>query len=355
MTGNTTRNIQVTGRGNVPGSGVSAVIVNTTVTNTTSPSYLTVYPSGFTRPVTSNLNWVAGNTIANLVEVAVGSGGQVTVYNAYGNTDVVMDVAGWVSIPGAAAADGLYNPVVPKRILDTRDGTGGFSTPIGAGQTIDVQVTNTPPVPPAGVEAAVFNVTATNATVGGYLTIFPTGGSRPLASNVNFGPNQSVPNRVAVQLGTGGKVSIYNPTGSTHAILDVNGYFTDTTPGGTGSLFTPVTPNRILDTRNGTPVAANQSIAVQIAGNGGVPAMGATIPPKAVVLNVTAVSPTSAGYLTVWPDLVTPRPVTSDLNFVGGQTVPNLVVVELGTNGKIDVYNAFGSTNVLIDVMGWYG
>jgi hypothetical protein len=74
-----------------------------------------------------------------------------------------------------------------------------------------------------------------------------------------------------------------------------------------------------------------------------------------VVLNVTAVSPTSGGYLTVWPDLITPRPVTSDLNFAAGQTVPNLVIVQVGTNGKVDVYNAFGSTNVLIDVMGWYG
>ena len=74
----------------------------------------------------------------------------------------------------------------------------------------------------------------------------------------------------------------------------------------------------------------------------------------AVVVNVTAVGPTSAGYLTAWPDAVT-RPGTSDLNFVGGQTVPNLVIVQVGATGKIDVYNAFGSTNVLIDVMGWYG
>jgi len=203
-------------------------------------------------------------------------------------------------------------------------------------------------------------VTATNATVGGYLTLFPTGASRPLASNVNFSANQTVPNRVAVQLGTGGKVSIYNPSGSTHVILDVNGWFTDATAGGTGSLFTAVTPVRILDSRNGSggvsvPIGANQSIAVQVAGTGGVPLMTATIPPKAVVLNVTAVGPTSAGYLTVWPDAVTPRPGTSDLNFAAGQTVPNLVVVQVGTTGKIDVYNAFGSTNVVIDVMGWYG
>jgi hypothetical protein len=69
---------------------------------------------------------------------------------------------------------------------------------------------------------------------------------------------------------------------------------------------------------------------------------------------VTAVGPTSAGYLTTWPDAVT-RPGTSDLNFAGGQTVPNLVVVQVGTTGQIDVYNAFGNTNVVIDVMGWYG
>jgi len=357
---NTSRDIQVTGLGGVPATGASAVIMNVTVTNTTAPSYLTVFPAGFTRPVTSNLNWTGGKTIANLVEVAVGDLGQDTVYNAFGNTDVVLDVAGWVAIPGGAPTpDGLYNPLVPARILDTRNGTGGFTMPIGPGQTIDVQVTGQGLVPATGVAAAVFNVTATNSTTGGYLTLFPTGGTAPLASNVNFVANSSVPNRAAVVLGTGGKVSIYNPSGSVHAILDVNGWFTDATAGGTGSLFTAVTPTRILDTRNGTggftvPVGPNQSIAVQVAGQGGVPAMASTTPPKAVVLNVTAVGPTAAGYLTVWPDLVT-RPGTSDLNFAAGQTVPNLVVVQVGTNGKIDVYNVFGNTHVLIDVMGWYG
>jgi hypothetical protein len=351
---NTSRDIQVTGVGGVPSTGVSAVIMNATVTNTTAPSYLTVFPTGFTRPVTSNLNWAPGNVIANLVEVAVGDAGMDTVYNAYGNTDVVLDVAGWVATPGGAATpDGFYNPLVPARILDTRTiGFGG--TPIGPGQTIDVQVTGQGMVPATGVAAAVFNVTATNSTTGGYLTMFPTGGSPPLVSNVNFTANASVPNRAAVILGTGGKVSIYNPSGSVHAILDVNGWFTDATAGGTGSLFTAVTPNRILDTRQSAPVGPNQSIAVQIAGKGGVPAMASTVPPKAVVLNVTAVGPTAAGYLTVWPDAVT-RPGTSDLNFAAGQTVPNLVVVQVGATGKIDVYNAYGTTNVLIDVMGWYG
>ena len=356
---NSTRDIQVTGQGGVPTTGVAAAVINVTVTGTTAASYLTAYPTGFSRPTASNLNWTAGKTIANLVEVAVGDGGQVAVYNAAGNTDVIFDVEGWINQPtGTPGVDGLYNPLVPARILDTRDGTGGFSTPISAGRSITVQVSGRGNVPASGAEAVVLNLTATNPTAAGYLTIYPAGVARPTASNLNFAANQTVPNRVVVQLGTSGQVTIYNPAGSVNVVADVNGWFTDTTAGGTGSLFTPDAPARILDTRNGTggtstPVGAGQTIQLQVAGVGGVPSMAATAPPKAVVINVTVTGPTTGSYLTVWPDGVT-RPTASDLNFVGGQTVPNLVIVQVGSSGKIDIYNAAGSTQVIGDVMGWY-
>jgi hypothetical protein len=55
----------------------------------------------------------------------------------------------------------------------------------------------------------------------------------------------------------------------------------------------------------------------------------------------------------VWPDLTT-RPLASDLNFVAGQTIANLVIVKLGSNGKVDIYNAAGNTDVIVDVVGWY-
>jgi hypothetical protein len=74
------------------------------------------------------------------------------------------------------------------------------------------------------------------------------------------------------------------------------------------------------------------------------------------VLNVTVTNPTAASYLTVWPS-GTSRPLASDLNFVGGLTVANLVVVQLGTGssaGKVDIYNAYGSVDVVVDVVGWY-
>jgi hypothetical protein len=72
----------------------------------------------------------------------------------------------------------------------------------------------------------------------------------------------------------------------------------------------------------------------------------------AAVLNVTVTNTTQASFLTVWPD-GTPRPTASDLNWVAGQPVPNLVVVDCG-DGAVRIFNATGSVDVVVDVSGWY-
>jgi hypothetical protein len=69
---------------------------------------------------------------------------------------------------------------------------------------------------------------------------------------------------------------------------------------------------------------------------------------------VTVTNPTGPSFLTVWPDGST-KPLASDLNYVAGLTVPNLVVVKLGASGAIDLFNASGTTDVVVDVVGWYG
>src|SRR5206468_2495338 len=102
-----------------------------------------------------------------------------------------------------------------------------------------------------------------------------------------------------------------------------------------GGLTATVTPARILDTRNGTggvngAVGGAQSISVQATGVGGIPATGVS----AVVLNVTVVTPTSGGYLTVYPAGAA-LPLASNLNFAATQTVPNLVVAKVGAGGKV--------------------
>lgn len=88
--------LTVTGVGGVPAAVVTAVALNVTVTNTTSPSFLTVFPAGQAQPTASNVNWDrAGVTAANSVVVKVGDGGRVEFANAFGATDVIVDVAGW--------------------------------------------------------------------------------------------------------------------------------------------------------------------------------------------------------------------------------------------------------------------
>jgi hypothetical protein len=81
----------------VPGlpAGATAVALNVTATGGTATSYLSVYPGGSTRPTASNLNYVAGQTIPNLVIVPVGPGNTVTFYNAAGTVNVIADLVGY--------------------------------------------------------------------------------------------------------------------------------------------------------------------------------------------------------------------------------------------------------------------
>ena len=163
----------------------------------------------------------------------------------------------------------------------------------------------------------------------------PTGVATPQASTLNFKANETIPNRVMVGIGTGGKVSIFNAAGTTNVVADVNGWFTDSTAGGTGSWFTPVTPTRILDSRVGTggfttPWGPASGRVVGVAGSGGVPAMTDPNPPTAVVANLTVTDTTAPGALIAWPDTAA-RPMTC---FLAGHSEavelhPGLCVAEI--------------------------
>ena len=357
-----TLTVQVAGRGGVPSTGVSAVVLNVTVADTTTASYLTLYPPEDPRPGSSNLNWVGGQIVPNLVQIGLAGSGQLTAYNFAGSTDVIFDVAGYVPTttitPGP---DGLYTPLVPARLLDTRDGTGGTLGPLGTGSTISVQVSGRDGVPATGVGAVVLNLTATDVTSPGYVTAFPAGIARPLASNLNVVPGQTVPNRAIVKLGANGQISFYNMQANLDLIADVGGWFGDgTVPAAGLNVFTGVTPARILDTRDGTggyhaPLGQGTSISLSVAGFGGIPEMSSATPPAAVVLNVTVTDTSAPGYLRVYPSDANPIPTTSDLNWPPSTTVPNLVIVKPGADGRVIIYNFQGSTDVIVDALGWYG
>jgi len=330
-------------------SNATAVILNVTAVGESAAGYFTVYPTGASLPTASNLNWMPGETVPNLVSVGLGTGGNVRIYNGLGSADAVVDLQGYFAPSGGGTA-GQFVPVVPARIADTRSGS-----PLGPGATRVIQVTGVGGIPSTGVSAVVLNVTGVRESAAGYLTVFPTGASLPVASNLNWMAGVTVPNRVIVPVGTGvsaGKVSFFNGLGTADLVVDVNGYFTDSSA--SGASFTPLVPARLIDTRYSSPVRAGTPLRITVAGNGGVPAMGSATPPTAVVLNVTVARPSTASFLTVWPDGAS-TPTSSDLNFMGGQAVPNLVVVKLSAGGQIDILNGYGSADVIVDVVGWYG
>jgi hypothetical protein len=349
-----TMDVVVAGRGGVPASGVDAVAVNVTVTNPTAASYLTVWPSGSSRPTSSNLNFVAGQTTPNMVIAKVGPGGAISVFNAAGDVDVIVDVLGWFPT-GAGLVSGQ-----PARLLDSRpghptvDGQFAGQGQLGGAQTTNLTVAGRAGVPSSGVEAVVLNVTTTEPTLPSYLTVWPAGASRPTASSVNLRPGATVPNLVIARVGAAGQVSLFNLAGATHLVVDVLGWFPS------GSSFVGLTPARLLDTRpgfstadfqlvGGGALAGGSTLDVRVTGRGGVPASGV----RAVAVNATATDPSTASYVTAWPT-GSPRPATSNLNVVAGQTVANLVIVPVGDAGQISLYNLAGSTHLVLDVVGWF-
>jgi len=114
----------------------------------------------------------------------------------------------------------------PARVLDTRNGTGGYSTPVGPGGTISLQVTGAAGVPASGVTAVVLNVTTVDPTAGGYVSVYPDGQPRPVASNLDFAAGQTIANLVQVAVRADGKADFYNLAGSVNLVADLYGYYT---------------------------------------------------------------------------------------------------------------------------------
>lgn len=350
-----TLTVQITGKGGVPATGVASVVLNVTVVKPTSSGYVTAYPAGGGRPVVSNLNFTAGQTVPNLVVVPVSTDGKVSFFNGQaGRTDLLADVAGYFN-SGTATAPGSFGSLAPRRILDTRSGNGAPVGAVAPKATLSLKVTGSGGVPAGSVSAVIVNVTVVDPTSNGYVTVYPQGGSRPVVSNLNFVKGKTVPNLVIVPVSADGKIAFFNgQAGTTHLLADVAGYFVSGTPTLSGA-FATVEPSRILDTRssNGTagtsPIAPRSTLTLQVAGRATVPANAGS-----VVLNVTAVTPGSSGFVTVYP-AGDRRPVVSNLNFDTGQTVPNLTLVRLSSSGQVQLFNgSAGSTHLLADVPGYF-
>ena len=239
-------------------------------------------------------------------------------------------------------------PVTPVRALDTRSGTGAPKHKVGPGGIVKVKVAGQNGLPTAGITAVTMNVTDADATADSYVTAYADGTTRPTASNLNFKAGQTNPNQVTVPVGTDGYVDLANAYGSVDLIADIQGYYT-TAGSPQGGFITVDAGTRVLDTRSGIG-APKQKV-----GPGGVVTLdigsryyGAT----AVLLNLTATDSDSSSWVGAYPGGTSLR-TTSDLNFAAGETTPNLVLVPVGADGTISLYNHTGHVDLIADVQAY--
>jgi hypothetical protein len=323
----------------------AAYSLNVTVVPQGILGYLTVWPTGQPQPVVSTMNSLDGRIKANAAIVPAGSGEAVSVY-VTDTTNVVLDIDGYFAPVGSSTL--AFYPLSPCRVADTRNADGPLGGPyLAGGQERDFPVLNATSCNiPNNAQAYSLNFTAIPKSGGlSYLTVWPQGESKPLASTLNDQTGTIIANAALIAAGTGGGVAAY-PSDNTDLVIDINGYFAPAGSGGL-SLYT-VPPCRTLDTRHSTG-AFNGELNP--------PAEVLDSPcdvwstAHAYVMNATVVPPGQLGYLTLWAD-GQPQPLVSTLNAIDGAITSNMAIVPTN-NGPIDAYAA-GLTQLVLDISSYF-
>lgn len=337
--------VQITGRGGVP-LDATAGVLNVTAVNTTTSSFITVYPAGTQRPQASNVNVErAGQIIPNLVTVILGTGAAAGAVDVFTQTpcDLVVDVNGAYSpVTGAVAAGRFVGLEAAFRVIDTRD--TGAKVALGAITRVDVAK-----VVPASASAVVVNLTVTESNGAGFWAAFPAGGTVPQSSSLNTdGANQTRANQAILPLGqvngTLG-IDVFSSSGG-HLIVDVAGYFTGVTnAAGSDGVFVPNAPFRTMDTRSNSYGRMYPGWIAEF----DYPGRALS---QAVVVNLTATETRGAGFFTGYPAR-TNRPLASNLNASSkDQTIANHAILRTSTVG-VAVFTQSGAA-LVVDVAGYF-
>ncbi len=352
---NAEQTLKLTANAGIPASNVSSVVVNLTVVNAPADGFVTIWPSGESKPSTSNINFKSGQTIANQVTVKVGADGKIKIASSSGNTNIVLDVFGYYSTKDGNR--GSRFKFQQQRVVDTRSGYGILSVggPIGSGNG-DVKITKFLSNDTRNIKAATYTLTAVDPKCDGYFTVWPTGSPRPLISNLNYKKGETISNQITVPVGQDNSVSLYSScAGGAYVVIDLVGYYSPPASNAQGSQqgrYYPVSPYRSYDTRNyyNLPLRGGEARKVRLK---------ASQRPNNIAgvnMNAIIINPTSTGYFTGW-EVGKNRPLASNINFVKGQTIAGTTTVGIPTSISdiyINSYINTGSAQFAIDTYGYF-
>jgi hypothetical protein len=360
--------VAVLGRGGIPSSGVTSVVVETVSVCATRNTALSTFPTGRRTWGTQALHVPPTGrppTRSAVAVVPVGADGRISVRNELGVSDAIVDVLGYHTSDGAAGAG-----LVPARarLYDSRVAGAG---PLRAGEARTIELPAVRGVPAASMRAVLLDVTVVGAASGGVVELRPGTSSRGVAARLHHpagGPYDGVL-PVAV---SGGRVTLRSST-PVQVLVDAVGYYPaaslgpvpaptaspsgsptgspTATPGTDGGRwYTGVAPVRLADTRASRPgyLPAGGARTMRVTGVGGVPADAA-----AVLVNVVGIQPAGVTRLTTWPR-GRPGELATALRIAPGDVRANLAVVPVGDRGGIVVGAPDAAAAVVVDLVGWY-
>ena len=250
------------------------------------------------------------------------------------------------SITAPIGSSGAYQPVRRTRALDTR-----ITGAVPGKATTRVRVTGLGGVPADDVVGISVNLTVLTPAVTGSITAFADGTTWSGAT-MTFQAGQTDQNFETVPVTATGMIDIRNNTSRPlHLIVDILGY--NGFPGAAPGRYQPMTPSRVLDTRTGQPLAAGQTRTFQVSGRAGIPPQGDNYHLLAVATNITVLTPSRSGSLTVGEtDL---RVNTATMTFAAGQTEQGQLVNLLDDHGQLSIRNnGTAAVQVIADVVGYY-
>jgi len=325
--------VPVLGVGPIPASGVAAVLVTVVSMCSTAGNWVTAWPAGEPRPAGAAVAAAAGTVTARTV-VPVGAGGRISVGVVHPLADVVAEVVGYLPLAGGLG----YHRVDPRRLIDAT------AAPLAPGETrlLDVRARSGGAVP-AAATAVTVNLAVARPTGAGYLRVYPAASLAFSASGMSYVPGGTQSQRVLTGLSSAGQIRVRN-VGRTPArvIADLSGWYGPADLAG-GALFTGLPRTRLLDRR----IDAAQTVSVPLVDRAGVPAAATT-----VLAQVSAYG-TRNSYLTAWRSGAG-RPGVEDVSLAAGRWWANLVPLPVGTDGSVQLFNRFGATRVVVDLLGYY-